>query len=130
MRARREEKTGWRAKVRPLLIGILGAVVFGAACFLLVAMLMTFADLSSFAVTALAVVAAAIGAFVGGLFAAKSAGEQGWLMGLLCGASLLIPIVVLGAILHHHVQIGFLFIKLFTLLLSGMAGGVVGVNKR
>lgn len=130
MRTRKDDKTGWRAKVRPLLIGILSAVFSGMACLLLVAMLMTFADLPSFAVTALAVASAAVGAFVGGLFSAKSSGEQGWFMGLLCGLSLFLPITVVGFFLHRDVHMGFLFVKLFTLLLSGMAGGVVGVNKR
>lgn len=130
MRAQRDTEMGWRAKVRPLLIGILWAVLSGTVCLLLIAMLMTFADLPPAAVTALAVLSAVVGSFVGGLFAAKSAGEQGGLMGLFCGIALFLPILLVGILLHRDVRVVFLFVKLFTLLLGGMAGGVVGVNKR
>ncbi len=128
MRTRRDYADGWRGKLRSLCIGAAVAVVTGAVCLVLAALLMTFVDMSPTAVTVLAVIAAAISAFVGGFTAARVAGRNGWLTGLLVGSIVFAVILVLGFILHRNIRIGFLFVKLAALLFGGMAGGIVGVK--
>ncbi len=130
MKARSEGLTGQRFRVKPLLIGALVAVLIGAACLLLSALLMTFLDLSQSTVTILSVLSAALGAFVGGMCAARLSGCRGWLMGAICGLFLFVLILLTGVLLHRSVDIGFLFIKLMVLLLGGMTGGMIGVNRK
>lgn len=130
MKAHGEVTTGWRGKTRPLMLGVILAVLSGGLCLLLTAVLMTFVDISPAVQTLLSVLSAAAGAFFGGMLAARIAQAQGWLMGLLCGLALFVPVLIAGLLIHHSVQIGFLFIKLAVLLVCGMAGGMIGVNKK
>lgn len=117
-------------KVKPLLIGVLSAAVVCVLGLLLSAVLMTFADLSEGITTTLSLVSAALGAFVGGMFAAKLSENRGWLMGLLCGLILFVLILLSGLVVHRSVDIGFLFVKSAVLLLGGMIGGMIGVNRK
>ena len=128
MRTRRDTAEGWRGKLRSVSIGTAVALVAGAVCLLLAALLMTFMDISPLAVTVLAVIAAVVSAFVGGFTAARVAGRDGWLTGLLVGGVLLAVILITGLVLYRNIRVGFLFVKLAALLLGGMAGGMVGVK--
>ena len=128
MRTRRDNTDTWQGKLRTLGIGIAVALVTGAVCLVLAALLMTFLDISPTAVTVLSVIAAAVSAFVGGFTTARVAGHNGWLAGLLVGGVLLAVILITGLILYRNIRIGFLFVKLAVLLLGGMAGGMVGVK--
>ncbi len=130
MKAHNEGSKKQRIRIKPLLMGALIAVLIGAVCLTLSALLMTFLDVSQGMVTALSVLSAAIGAFVGGICAARLSGFCGWLMGAACGLFLFVLILVTGLLLHHSVNVGFLFIKLAVLLLGGMTGGMIGVNKK
>lgn len=128
VRTRRDSTDTWQGKLRTLGIGIAVALVTGAVCLVLAALLMTFLDMSPTAVTVLSVIAAAVSAFVGGFTAARVAGHGGWLAGLLVGGVLFAVILITGLILYRNIRIGFLFVKLAVLLLGGMAGGMVGVK--
>ncbi len=130
MRARSQATAGWRGQTQPLLLGVITAVLSGGLCLLLTALLMTFLDLPMAAQTGMSVASAVIGAFLGGILSARAAQSRGWLMGLLCGLSLFVPVLVTGLLIHRSVQIGFLFIKLAVLLVCGMTGGMIGVNKK
>lgn len=76
----------------------------------------------------MAVIAAAIGAFVGGLVCARIAKEKGLLLGLLCGAALYLLILLAGTIWFRDSHSTYIFIKLAILVGCGGVGGVVGVN--
>ncbi len=130
MKARREATMGWRGRIRPLLLGVITALLTGGICLLTTAWLMTLLDLPSFVPTLLSVASAALGAFMGGMLSARLSGAQGFLMGLTVGLSLFLLVLFIGLLIHRRVQIGFLFIKLAVLLVCGMAGGMIGVNKK
>ena len=130
MKARREGNPTWQDRIRPWLLGVLTAILVAGLSLLITALLMTFLDMPSFVSTVLSVLSAALGAFVGGLMAARLSGKQGFFMGLLVGLSLFLLVLITGLLIHRRVQIGFLFIKLAVLLVCGMAGGMIGVNKK
>lgn len=129
MKARNEGKSGG-LPLKPISIGAVIAVMIGALCMVLSAVLMTALDIPHAALSVLAVVSVAVGAFFGGLVAARLSGSQGWLTGLLCGLFLFACVLLAGLLLHRGIDVGFLFIKLPVLLVSGMAGGMMGVNKK
>lgn len=130
MKARNDAAAGRRLCIKPLLIGMLLAVLIGTGCLLLSALLMTFLDISQGMTTALSVISAALGAFLGGMCAAKLSGSGGWLMGAFCGVALFMLVLLTGLTMHRSIDIGFLFVKLAALLLSGMTGGMIGVNRK
>ncbi len=116
--------------IRAIGIGVLVGWIALVICLLLIAVLMTFVDVSQSAVTALSVIAGAVAAFAGGWSAGRVSEKRGLLMGAVCGLLLFLMVCIVGLILHRSMQIGFLFIKLAAFLFAGMAGGVVGVNKK
>lgn len=129
MKARNGTMTARRIRIAPLVIGVLSAFVIGAIGLLLSALLMTCVDVPQGAVTALSVVSAALGAFFGGILAAKIAKSDGWLNGLLCGAVVFLAVLLIGWFVHHSMSVVFLFVKLAILLCGGMVGGMIGVSK-
>jgi putative membrane protein (TIGR04086 family) len=130
MRTHSENQAGIGAYIRPLLIGTVIGIVCMAVCLVLAALLMTLTDIPQTAVTVLSVIAGVVGAFAGGWSAGRIAEQRGLIVGAFCGLLLFFTVLILGIILHRSIQIGFLFVKLAVLLLAGMTGGVVGVNKK
>lgn len=128
MRTRKRTTDGVWGKLRPVVIGVAVTVLAGAVCFMLTALLMTFVDISPTVQTVLSVFAVAVASFVGGFTAARIAGKDGWLQGLLVGAVLFVLLLITGLLLYRDIRIGFLFVKLAALLLCGMAGGMVGIR--
>ncbi len=129
MRSRKEEPVWLKRWVRPLGIGILCGTL---ACFLsllaMAALLLT-QDTPQTGVTPLALVALVTGAFVGGLFAARFAGQNGWLMGLMTGGALFLLLMLAGGFaLLKDAQASHTWVKLAVMLGSSAVGGIVGIN--
>ena len=78
----------------------------------------------------MAVAAAGIGAFFGGLTAGILAKEKGWLFGLTTGAVLYLLIFLMALPRLPEVSGSYALIKLLILIGCGAVGGTVGVNKR
>jgi len=131
MKPLKEETAVARKLLRPVLLGgIVGAIVI-----LLVlaglAWLITQKDVPQSAYTPLAVVAAAVGALAGGIVAARSAGEKGWLAGLCTGILLFLAILIAGGFaMLRDLQASYLLVKIAVMLGCGTVGGMIGVGKR
>ncbi len=130
MKHRQEEATFVSKWVRPVIIGtIIGALVCLVILFLFAA-LMAAQDIPKMAVTPMAVVAAALGAFVAGFSSARVAGVRGLLYGVLCGIVLYVLILLAGFGLLQDVRGWFALIKLLICMICAGIGGVIGVNFR
>lgn len=130
MKTHSENQTGIGSYIRPLLLGTVIGTVCTAVCLVLAALLMTLTDIPQTVVTILSVIAGALGAFAGGWSAGRMTEHRGLVVGAISGFLMFFIVLIVGIILHRSIQIGFLFVKLAALLLSGMTGGVVGVNKK
>lgn len=97
---------------------------------LLMAAVIAAVDVPKAAITPLAVVASAVGAFVGGIVAAKIAKEKGLLFGAACGLILFVLVLVAGFAVLKEVRGSFAVAKLFILIGCGAIGGILGVNSR
>ena len=51
-------------------------------------------------------------------------------MGLLCGVALFLLLFVVGICVYRELRVGMWLLKLALLLAGGMAGGMLGVNKK
>lgn len=127
MNTRKEPGPAWRIG-RPVLWGVAVGGVVTVLLLLLMAVGMTARDLPQAAVAPLATVAAAIGAFVGGLTAARIARQQGWLLGALCGVLLYALIWLTGLTHIGDMQATGVLIKWAILIACGAVGGIMGVN--
>ena len=119
-----------KSLLRPVLVG---AVVGAGCCLLLLlamAAVMAAKDIPKAAVTPMAVVAAAAGAFVGGLVCARIAKMRGLLFGAACGLVLYLIVMIAGFALLREIRGGYAVVKLAVMLGCGAVGGVLGVNMR
>ena len=126
MKSRSEDTAMVKKILRPVLVG----ACMGAVVCLLLLLLMAAVDVPKAAITPLAVVASAVGAFVGGIVAAKIAKEKGLLFGAACGLILFVLVLVAGFAVLKEVRGSFAVAKLFILIGCGAIGGILGVNSR
>ena len=125
----KEPSPFWRIG-RPVLWGALVGGAVTALLLVLMAVGMTVKDVPQALVAPLATAAAAIGAFVGGLTAARLAGRQGLLLGALCGLLLYALILLTELSNIGDMQAASVLIKWAILIACGAVGGIVGVNLR
>ena len=113
--------------VRPVVIG----TVAGAGCclllLLLMAAVMASSDIPKAAVTPMAVAAAAIGAFVSGIIAARISRERGLLLGAVCGLLLYLLVMIAGFALLREIRGAYAVVKLAVMIGCAALGGVLGV---
>ena len=128
MRSRKEEPVWLSQWAKPLAIGtVAGIMTCCISMFLLAALLLT-QDAPHNFVSPLALVALVAGCFVGGIVTARCAGQNSWLMGLLCGSGLfLLVLLTSGFALFRNTDAQPL-LKLAVMLVSAVAGGMVGIN--
>lgn len=116
--------------LRPVCIG----ACVGAVCCLLLLLLMSAVmaatDVPKSVVTPMAVVAAAAGAFIGGITAARIAKEKGLLIGAACGLLLFLVVLIAGFAVLKDIRGTYVLVKLLVLIGCGAVGGILGVNLR
>ena len=116
--------------LRPVIIG---AVVGALCCTLLLAVMAAIVasqDIPKAAITPMAIVAAAAGAFFGGFAAARIAKEKGLLIGGACGLLLFILVALAGFAFLKEIRRAYILVKLAVMLVLSALGGVIGVNLR
>ena len=116
--------------LRPVIIG---AVVGALCCTLLLAVMAAIVasqDIPKAAITPMAIVAAAAGAFFGGFAAARIAREKGLLIGGACGLLLFILVALAGFAFLKELRGAYILVKLAVMLVLAALGGVIGVNLR
>ena len=130
MRSRKEEPV-WLAKwVRPLGIGTAVGVVTCLVSLVVMAALLLTQDTPQNFVSPLALVSLVAGCFIGGVTAARCAGQNGWLMGLSCGGTLFVLLLITSGFSLLRNTAASPLLKLAVMLLCATAGGIVGINLR
>ncbi|MDD2363056.1 MAG: TIGR04086 family membrane protein [Oscillospiraceae bacterium] len=117
-------------RLRPVFIGTAFGILCCLVVLLLFALLMAACDIPQAAVTPMAVIAAAVGAFFGGFICAKAAGSRGLIYGAACGGLMYLLILIAGFSLLSDVRGWYALIKLLVVVTSAAIGGVYGVNFR
>jgi len=114
--------------LRPVVLGTVIGVLCCLAVLLIFALLMAMRDIPQAAVMPMAVIAGAVGAFIGGVLSARLAGSRGMVYGAACGALMYLLILIAGFSLLQNVNGLYAVIKLFAVVASAAVGGVYGVN--
>ena len=130
MKSRKEDTAMVKKLLRPVLIG----ACIGALCCMVVLLLlsafMAAKDIPQSAVVPMAVIAAAFGAFIGGMVSARIAKMKGLLYGAACGLVLYLLVMIAGFAFLKDIRGWYALIKLAILVGSASVGGVIGVNMR
>ena len=112
----------------PLGVGTGVGVLVCVVILLIAAAIMTTGVFPTTAVTAVSLVAAAIGAFVGGFVAAKLSCQRGLLYGAGVGLLMFLLIMVVGIAVSQELRGAMMLLKAALTIGIGALGGVVGVN--
>ena len=125
----RKEEPAWLAEwVKPLAIGTVAGIVTCFVSMLLMAALLLTQDAPHNVVSPLALVVLVVGCFAGGVTAARLAGKNGWLMGLLCGGMLFLVLLLAGGFAPLRNAEAHPLIKIAVMLFTAAVGGIVGIN--
>lgn len=114
--------------LRPVVIG---TVIGAGGCLLillLMAAVMASSDIPKAAVTPMAVAAAAIGAFISGIVAARISREKGLMLGAVCGLLLYLLVMLAGFAVLREIRGAYAVVKLAVMIGCAALGGVLGVN--
>lgn len=130
MRAHQEDSTMVMKWLRPILIGTIAGAICCLVLLLLFAAVLAAQDIPQMAVTPMAVAAAAVGAFIGGLVCARVAGSRGLVYGAACGALLYLIVMIAGFAMLKDIRGVYALVKLLIMIGSAAIGGVVGVNTK
>lgn len=118
-------------KLRNVLLGAsAGAAVCGLLLLLFAALLTAMRTIPQALLLPLSVFAAVVGAFAAGLCSGILSGHNGWLYGLTDALLLFVILFVCDRVLIGDELTAIVLIKLGSMLLFGMLGGVIGVNRR
>ena len=128
--AHQEEPSVMTKWIRPLLTGTIAGLLCCFAALLLFSAIMAAQDIPQMAVTPMAVVAAAFGAFIGGLISARAAGSRGLLYGAACGAVMYLIVMIAGFAVLKDIRGIYALVKLAVMVGCAGIGGVIGVNMR
>lgn len=121
-------KTGF---LRGLLISLLFMAAFAMASVALASLLLLRAENPSAWIRTLGVLLPSLTAFFGGIVSARSRGGMGALSGLLCGALLVIILVLLAHFSGDAARsLGARAVLYTVLLLLSVLGGTLGAQKR
>lgn len=112
----------------PLAVGTGLGVAVCAIILLIAAAIMTTGVLPGTAVTPVALAAVAIGAFIGGLAAARWSRERGLLYGAGVGLLLFLLITIVGIAVMQELSGTMVMLKAVLTIGAGALGGVLGVN--
>lgn len=124
----RHETEGAMKYLKPILLGVaLGAVVI-TLLLMILSLLMSLQDIPQSFITPMVLFSLGVGAFAGGLFAARLTKEKGLLLGAGCGLLLFAAIWVCGLGLNPSVFGALTSIKLLIAVVLASLGGVVGIN--
>lgn len=131
MKSHNEDVRMLKNWIRPIGLGALAGAIGCLLVLLMMAALLVAQDVPQTAVSPLALVAVAAGAFIGGFVSARIAGQNGWLMGVSTGLVLFVLLLVAGGFALFDDPAGSqLLLKLAIVLVTAAVGGIVGVNVR
>ena len=111
-----------------LLLGLGTSILLFLLGLIIVSFLVNFINISShYSQILLAVINYSV-LFIGGLIAAYSSKNKGWLNGALVGISYIICLFVVGHLTTSIVVSTSLLLRTFSFLLTSTLGGVIGIN--
>jgi len=105
------------------------SMIFTAIALLILALFVTYGNMSEKAVSICVAAATFICVFASGFAASSAAGKNGWLSGLVAGIIYVIVMLVVGWITLGNSSVSNETVKMFIIsIVSGIIGGIMGIN--
>lgn len=118
-------------QVKSAIIGSLISIAIIAVLICAVSLVMLFVDALPYELTPYILLAAdALGIFAGAYISAVISGSRGLLTGAMCGAMVFLILLISGCASGESELSALTAVRLGVCVLSGVLGGVTGVNRR
>lgn len=128
--AKRRREQGGNTQTARILLKSLAVGLACMAVFLSVASVLSCSmDINQKLIPAVALFAAAVSAFAGGLYAAKKIGRRGLISGALSQIGLFLCLAVIASLLTRSVSL-WILVPLAVIILFGALGGLTAVNTK
>ncbi len=116
------------SKATAITLGAVWGLVVAMAALLLSALALTLGDFSHSIALPLSSLSLGLGSFFGSRYTAKKIGEKGYLCGIINGGILFLMTFILGIILNGFSFTAISIVRLITVMLCGIIGGITGIN--
>lgn len=118
--------------MKSIIIGAVVGTIIAAITFLLSAFIFSKLPVPLSIIPYVSIFCVALGSLMGGYFAGKVNGEKGILVGLIVSAVFVIIILIISLCTKDMSQMFDMYttIKLVGIMLAGIIGGIIGVNKK
>lgn len=108
---------------------VLLAMVFTAVAILVLALFVTYGNVSGAATDGCITAATILSVLLAGFFTARKKAGAGWLSGLVAGLCYVTVMLIAGFLAFGGAQFGADTVKMLIIaVLSGMVGGIAGIN--
>lgn len=114
--------------LRPLAVGLAVGTAVTAAVIMICALFFVIRDMPQSAAMPIALIAAGIGAFIGGVASARSMKEQGLIIGALTGLAVFAVTFIVSLFVGSGSFTAFTQMRFIIMTLAGALGGILGVN--
>ena len=116
------------SKPTAITLGLLLSMVVSVAALLLSALILTLGDFSESIALPLSSLSLGLGSFFGSRYTAKRIQEKGYLCGIINSGILFLVTMIIGIILNGFSFTAVSVVRLITVMLLGLIGGITGIN--
>jgi len=116
------------SKATAVTLGVVLSLVIALTALLASALILTLGDLSMNAAPPLSSFSLGLGSFFGSRYTAKKLQEKGYLCGIINGGILFLMTFIIGIILNGFSFTAVSIVRLITVMLCGIIGGITGIN--
>ena len=116
------------SKATAITLGVVWSLAVAVAALLLSSLVLTLGDFSHSIALPLSSLSLGLGSFFGSRYTAKKIGEKGYLCGVINGGILFLMTFILGIILNGFSFTAVSVVRLITVMLLGIIGGITGIN--
>ena len=116
------------SKATATTLGVVLSLVVATLSLLLSALILTLGDFSESIALPLSSLSLGLGSCFGSRYTAKRIGEKGYLCGIINGGILFLMTFILGIILNGFSFTAVSVVRLITVMLLGIIGGITGIN--
>ena len=116
------------SKPTAITLGLLLSMVVSVAALLLSSLILTLGDFSESIALPLSSLSLGLGSFFGSRYTAKRIQEKGYLCGIINSGILFLVTMIIGIILNGFSFTAVSVVRLITVMLLGLIGGITGIN--
>ncbi len=118
------------ARKKCITLGIIFGLIIIIVLCTLFALIMTFADLPDFIISAISFLIISLACYFSAFISTRICRKNGLFQGFICGLGIFVLLFIISLLGHKAQLTAMIFIKFILCIFSGVIGGIKGVNTR